>query len=873
MTPSIYLAFRFHVNFYHSYRGDTADEAGFGKDIRVIRHILTTLDRLNAGGIPVRGTWDIENAFSLGDIMPRHCPDIIESLQRRVNTDLDEIEVMSYNNGLISAHTAAEFDASISRALTNAEGSGLQDVFETVRPIVRPQEMMMTPLHLALYPHHGITAISLFYSAVPFNAFSTFIPALPFAQQYNPLTLTYPGIDATMTLVPAHNHGDIADHLTLRRWLKQLRRRQLALEEPRDLLLLIDADADDTFWTGFDWPVVRRLTIVQGLEALVHSVEDLPYLIFTTPYDYLQTHAPLATVTFGQDTADGSFDGMASWAEKWSNHRIWSGIERARLLELYVRRLTGEAPSTEITAHLATAFEARLRALSTTHFGLAAPVMNVHRLDVAADLVGTAVDEASTAFALATEASPGAAQSESAEISFSLLDYARGVNTDTVTYTPKPSRALVRMGLQLDGIDNLAPTLLRADGSSIAAALLTGTSLDHSHQPVSELCFVDALPAGGEQRYQLRLDTQEQPRAQVEEPVTLSVSSERRVSPGRTRPHLELRNSRLSLRFDRDGHPTGLTVDGVEFAHGPLLQTAIGYRSYGLLRRVHKVRTWTVMRAEVTGAGTLGLVVTAGSLRLPGQPSSELTVQRDYLVVAGLPYLYTTTQISYPRTAARSHELGIAQALGRPFDARWREVMPCEIRPAFAGRPGQPLRVWKHNYLDHVSHFDLDYGAFSRNDELDAANNAITHGWLAVSGLPVSPDEDRRGIAVAQSADAATVFAFCPLRTRAGQRSRLHVHLNPFGTYTGSQLHYPIADTGLGRRAAIIGGETLRSLAPSYNGRSETFTLMLAPYAGDAPPPDLQADAEAFAYPYLLLSNSPRVLAPPHRSWTPPASY
>jgi hypothetical protein len=34
MSASVFLAFRFHGNFYHSYRGDTPDELGFGKDIR-----------------------------------------------------------------------------------------------------------------------------------------------------------------------------------------------------------------------------------------------------------------------------------------------------------------------------------------------------------------------------------------------------------------------------------------------------------------------------------------------------------------------------------------------------------------------------------------------------------------------------------------------------------------------------------------------------------------------------------------------------------------------------------------------------------------------------------------------------------------------
>ena len=243
--PQIFLAFRFHANFYHSYRGDTSDELGFGKDIRIIRKIIEVLDRFNADGVPVRGTWDIENYFSLETIMPEHCPDIIESLQRRVAEGRDEVQVMSYNNGLINAHTASEFDDAIGRAIVNSAGSGLSDLFSRFAPLVRPQEMMYSPRHLKLYPRHGIEYISLFYSAVPFNAFSNFVEPLPLEQRFNPLTLTYPGIDETMTLVPAHNHGDIADNVSLRWWLKRLRRRQMAMGEPRDLLLLIDADADD----------------------------------------------------------------------------------------------------------------------------------------------------------------------------------------------------------------------------------------------------------------------------------------------------------------------------------------------------------------------------------------------------------------------------------------------------------------------------------------------------------------------------------------------------------------------------------------------------------------------------------------------------
>ena len=53
-TDKVHIAFGFHVNCYHSYRGDTNDSLGFGGDIRIIRHILDVLDDRNRRGIPVR---------------------------------------------------------------------------------------------------------------------------------------------------------------------------------------------------------------------------------------------------------------------------------------------------------------------------------------------------------------------------------------------------------------------------------------------------------------------------------------------------------------------------------------------------------------------------------------------------------------------------------------------------------------------------------------------------------------------------------------------------------------------------------------------------------------------------------------------------
>ena len=77
----IHVAYGFHVNCYHSYRGDTNDNLGFGSDIRIIRKILDVLTEFNEKGIPVKGTWDTENFFSLQKILPEYAPDIIEKMK------------------------------------------------------------------------------------------------------------------------------------------------------------------------------------------------------------------------------------------------------------------------------------------------------------------------------------------------------------------------------------------------------------------------------------------------------------------------------------------------------------------------------------------------------------------------------------------------------------------------------------------------------------------------------------------------------------------------------------------------------------------------------------------------------------------------
>jgi len=364
MEFKIHIAFGFHVNCYHSYRGDTNDEQGFGSDLRIIRHIIGRLDSLNKEGIPVKATWDSENFFSLEQILPKYAPDIIDGMKRRVNENGDENIIMGYSNGALSAMQEDELSASINLAVTNEQGSGLKDIFGKCEMIVRPQEVMFTPSQVHTYNKLGVKALCLYYSCVPFDAFKTLIPLLDDEKAYNPLSFEYKG--EKLTVIPTYSNADICDAGCLRALVKDLRKKQENGEIENDLFLFFNMDADAIFWESLNLPAVgNRIANTDGINGLVREVADLDYVVFDTPGGYLKNHKPVGKISFTQDTADGNFTGYASWSEKPYNRKIWTAIERSRTAGRVLKNNDD--------------FMNRVKLLSTTHFGLATPVLNIER--------------------------------------------------------------------------------------------------------------------------------------------------------------------------------------------------------------------------------------------------------------------------------------------------------------------------------------------------------------------------------------------------------------------------------------------------------------------------------------------------------------
>ncbi|HPO14633.1 MAG TPA: hypothetical protein PLI09_14415 [Candidatus Hydrogenedentes bacterium] len=799
-APFIYLALRFHTNFYHSYRGDTPDELGFGKDIRIVTSILNDLDRLNAEGIPVNGTWDIENYYSLEQLIPKYAPELLERLQKRVAEGRDTVSPMSYNNGIVSACTEEEFQRIAEWTIKNPENSGLADLFSSWEPVVRPQECMYTPSFLRLYPQHGIKAISLYYSSHPFNGFSNFMPLLPFEQRYNPLTLKADGVPGEMVLLPMYNNGDIADHwLSLKYWLNSMRREQLRLKSANDLLLLIDMDADDDFWFGMDIPVLPKLfPSFGGLYSMIKSIAGLPWLRFTTPGEYLNAHAPLGEISLNQDTADGSFDGLSSWAEKWTNTDVWSQIQRARILSDYASFLMdNESISPDVTATLDEGLTARLLAMSTTHFGLTSPIMNARRLETAYEWSGAALHAAENALRIA--ARHAECTDEMVLMPGAILDEGVGEGALVRFHSAAPLPPHTRL------VDETGNTV------AIPFSMEPLTSENHNGtENATETAFVCRNTAKS-----LKL-------------ILGDVNSSSENALDITTDENRIANRMVSVRASAD---TGVELF---FEDKPITRKGSPAAS---VRYDGKLRITSHM--EVNHHGFLSQEAVQFSIKgcIPLDEGQECCWSHRYILVSELPYIFLDVLMKYPETEHKNYDEKLAKRLGAAWDARWQEVMPWEFAPILSA----PLTIWKHNFFGDTTHYRLNYGEFSPNRGLDSFNNHITNGWIAVNGK-------EGGILLAQSCLWDNSFAFCPMRLR-----QEIITLNPFGAYHGKQLKYPSATTGLGRMLSLNMADHLKSYAPSYNGKTSRFSLMIAPYRGETPPTKTRNDAMLFSTPPIAM--------------------
>ena len=830
----VYVAFGFHVNLYHSFRNDTNDETGFGQDIRVIRHIIDTLDQFNARGVPVNAVWDFDNLFSLQERLPQYAPDIIENIRRRVDNARDEIILMSYNNGLASAMTRRELTDSIQWAVSNPWGSGVRDIFKSYSPIVRPQEMMTTPGNFDLYRQLGIKAVSLYHSATPFDAFRVFSRPLSMTEAHNPIEYRNPDSGESMTIIPTYNIGDLVENVSLSLWVQRLRRLQNSGEINQDVLIYINYDADSEFWSGIDlsWPL-GWLPNTGGLEGLIKEIENKDYVRFTTLQGYLKGHPPVGTVYFGQDTADGSFDGYDSWAEKANAHEYWTRIEHHRRIHAVAEKALDMIPQPDtrerMTHLLNDLYGMRLRALSTTNFGMATPYLApgrelamdqlLHQMDRSAhDLEKLMVDALKNngTMELVTKAAQGSLEPLD---TFLLIDPQAG-------HHPKAGR-FFRTVLPSGDVGKGVYYVADGNGRLIPATLVQAASHHTVGHPPTVKFFVSQQHKLEDGIYTLLIDRN--PRCTADAPDT---------------PAGPLRNDAIEMRFAQDGRVASISYKGEKMVEAGSLTPYIVYA--GEINAPQKITL------QPSGAPCQGVVATRVTGTWPGPSGRTHHPGRfDYTfsVVDDLPYLFLRGRLAYPRTYRNQVIKAGKPALAHLTDAGWQEVAPAEIRFYHRSDINDPLRVLKYNYLDVNSSYRVDYFRHSsKNLSLDSINNHITSAYCGVVA-------GGRGMAVSMDTRVRSNFAFAPLKTAwEAEQSTIAVKANPFGTYHGQQYVHPTWGNRQGYESALVSGEQFYSSAPTYNGTTSDFALMLAFFNSDKMPQEIENDLLAYARAPVMLS-------------------
>ncbi|MFX1283100.1 MAG: hypothetical protein ACFFB5_05560 [Promethearchaeota archaeon] len=834
-----------HINYYHSYRGDSIGTDGFGLDLKIMREIMDTIVKCEDEGFcdgKIRISWDYSDLYWSIQLQQKYQPDILDQVIERVKQGRDEVIIGSWGNNALSVLDTEEFLLQCTWNIENSMGIGLKQLFPgRIAPYIRVQETMFTHGMIELFKQVGIKGILNYYAVIPFDTARPLInPRLDWNQCYGLVNFLSTISDASCIMIPMYGFGDIIDHLSIEKWFKFIRRKQKTGNIEGHALVVLNHDMDSPAWKGTAVPrFMKWMPNTGGIREIIKAVDKLEYVKLVNLLEIIPKLKVHGSCTIRQDLADGCWCGYYNWAQKYNNTKFWTIGQHSRWLKCVTDTLISQKitqsnlsqinnylrnDNDSVNSHM----KNKILFSSTTHFGMSMPFQHPHRQKTALKYAIDSFKLAKKSFNLAlSEALNSTWNSTDDAFNMYILPIkTRGITRKEEKLVNSPILIRTELPKEFKGIKKINPQEIPFN---VNKENNRETDLFEAIIPTS------SFNKSGYIKLKLLFNREKETIPRIDRDLFAS----KRI----------LKNKYVKLEFDDNGKINTFIFEGKEFSSKKFLESAI---VFGKPKRLLKYKSASdEIKILHDGSNNFFASVKIVSL-FKIINGLEVKAEKELTVYANIPKVLLKVYMTIPNifgtTTSDSNIFGVKTE----FDDRWQEIIPCEIRPNIIGKNDTHLRIWKHNFFGHTTYFDLDMVEVDpKNADIDCFVSNISDGWMAVSNRD-------QGLLIAFNSLKAANFAFAPIKIRAKGFGDLNqngqqIRINPFGTYYGKMLHHWTHGTGHAQQIIPTYSSTFKSTAPTFSGKTIRFELIIVPYMGDKPSNFIQSLANHFSFPALIL--------------------
>ncbi|WP_044914660.1 hypothetical protein [Butyrivibrio sp. WCE2006] len=871
----IHFGFLFHVNFYHAHLGDTNDERGFGRDLSRIREILEVLKKANNDGQPVQATWDFENDYTLGRILPSLGPDVIDSVKARIRERGDELVLSGRHANLFAGMTGKELAFSL-----HYKSNELGETSD----VLRAEGDIFTPAMIGRLRKAGINTVLLGNSNVGPNALSGVGKEFRKSEYatYNPGT--YRHGNNSINVIPVYTPADWIEEGSMTRFLNNLHAKQISGEIEGDLFVLAGADVTSPWWEPMEIrSLFRKAAGTEGLAGFLRALRKLDFVSYNTPSGYLYDHAPVCEMSFSGDVGCGTSGDLSNYGELPYDRLIWTRIERARMgSKIYNAERVSDSLAERTKLLCASDFGPFSPAPASDRFAhanrLSKEVQKIERKAInSKEMSMRTSGRQRLNNSAAGKHAYSRRKDEEERNSFIIMNPA---GQKTVTFQlaidsgmcPKVSTLVlecdecqinaytaVEMSRENGYVNSVFVIMRFAEAQGIYKIYYHFDRTDipkERHKPLIELTPEDhpVFRAEGAMKRLLeaqgKLKKEPEPVKEENKAVADRIAAMNSAKNAGKGASLNSNGERESYIITSPGQKLKIVLSGTGTSKGKIREVFYGDERIGdeqfLSSFVKSGGSRSeficedVTAAEFAGKGD-GVMITgsvhANGENAPGKYKMQIIKTP---ALKGIDGIFIQMDVTYPDVSGHG-------------EAVLEEVAPFEISPQY--RAG--VSVIRKSFTGDVSDFPVSvFGKSVRgNDNLQSFNHQLTAGIVGAKGA-------LSGFLLGMTRSVLGGMAVCPGRLMTDGEGQ-HLSLNPYGTYGIREKKYPSKSDGLLQKYAdmLINDKPVNTAA-AYSGVRERFCMCLTGFGGARPTETLVAELSAFCDGAVICGDETGVIHP-----------